>query len=135
MKFMMLVIPQGYESAAPGTLPEAEAVEKMMVYNRELEAAGIVRDANGLHPPAEGVRVKLGDGEPTVTDGPFSESKECIGGYWIIEVASKAEAIAWARKVPAVEPMQIELRQIQEASEWPDDVREAAEGFDRIQAS
>lgn len=133
MRFMMLVIPQDYEKAAAGTTPAAEDVEKMMAYNQALQDAGVLVSCEGLHPPSAGARVRLGNGEPTVTDGPFVESRECIGGYWMINVASREEAIDWARKVPAVEPMQIEIRQVQEMEDFPEDVQQAASGFDQMQ--
>lgn len=135
MRFMMLVIPQDYEKAAADTLPAAEDVEKMMAYNRSLQDAGVLVSCEGLHPPSSGARVRLGAGEPTVTDGPFAESRECVGGYWIINVASREEAIAWARKIPAVEPMQIEIRQVQEMEDFPEDVQEAAAGFEHMQTN
>ena len=99
------------------------------------EDAGVLVSCEGLHPPSSGARVRLGAGEPTVTDGPFAESRECIGGYWMINVASREEAIAWARKVPAVEPMQIEIRQVQEMDDFPEDVQQAAAGFEQMQTS
>lgn len=135
MRFMMLVIPQDYEKAAADTTPAAKDVEKMMVYNQALQDAGVLVSCEGLHPPSSGARVRLGAGEPTVTDGPFAESRECIGGYWMINVASREEAIAWARKVPAVEPMQIEIRQVQEMDDFPEDVQQAAAGFEQMQTS
>jgi hypothetical protein len=87
MRFMMLMIPGGYEEAGPDAVKELdpEAVEKMTRYNRELEDAGVLRDLNGLHPPSSGVRVSFAGGQPHVTDGPFAEAKEVVGGYWIIE--------------------------------------------------
>ncbi|NUM78558.1 YciI family protein, partial [candidate division KSB1 bacterium] len=94
MRFMMLMIPKGYETAAPGTMPDAKAVEAMMKYNEELQNAGVLRSLDGLHPPSMGARVSFAGGKPMVTDGPFIESKEVLGGYWMIEVKSKEEAIA-----------------------------------------
>src|ERR1700745_1429360 len=100
MRFMMLMIPKGYETAAPGTMPAAEAVAAMMKYNEALKEAGVLVTLDGLHPRWMGARVAFPDGKPVVTDGPFIESKEVIGGYWMIEVKSKEEAIAWAMKCP-----------------------------------
>ena len=96
MRFMMLMIPKGYETAAPGTLPDAEGVAKMMKYNEALQKAGILITLDGLHPPSMGARVSFAGGTPRVTDGPFIETKEVLGGYWIIDVPSKADAVAWA---------------------------------------
>jgi len=132
MRFMMLMIPKGYETAAPGTVPDAKAVEAMMAYNRELQEAGILIDLNGLHPPSMGARVSFKDGKPLVTDGPFTETKEVLGGYWIINVKSRDEAIAWAKKCPGGDNETIEVRQIQEMEDFPEDVQKAAAGFDKM---
>src|ERR1700722_18699723 len=101
MRFMMLMIPAGYETAAPDALPAVEAVSAMMKYNEALKNAGVLITLDGLHPPSTGARVSFATGKPVVTDGPFTESKEVIGGYWMIEVKSREEAIEWARKCPA----------------------------------
>ena len=129
MRFMMIVIPKGYESAAPDAVPSAEAVSKMMEYNRNLQQAGVLIALDGLLPPSTGARVSYKDGKATVTDGPFSEAKEVIGGYWIIQVRSREEAIEWARRAPMSNTEIIEVRQIQEMSDFPEDVQKAAEGF------
>jgi hypothetical protein len=129
MRFMMLMIPQGYEAAAPGTMPPAEAVAVMMKYNEALKEAGILVTLDGLHPPSMGARVSFAGGKPVVTNGPFIEAKEVIGGYWMIEVASKEEAIEWAKKCPASNNEIIELRQVQEMADFPADVQEVAAGF------
>ena len=134
MRFMMLMIPGGYEKAAPGTMPEAKAVEAMMAYNKELQDAGVLIDLNGLHPPSMGARVSFKGGKPLVTGGPFAESKEVLGGYWVINVASREEAIAWAKKCPGGDNEVIEVRQVQEMEEFPDDVRKAAEGFNALRS-
>src|SRR6478609_3240577 len=96
MRFMMIMIPKGYEQAKPGTMPDAKAVEAMMKYNEALQKAGILLALDGLHPPSMGARVSFAGGKPKVTDGPFAEAKEVIGGYWMIQVKSKDEAIEWA---------------------------------------
>ncbi|MGP8122351.1 MAG: YciI family protein [Xanthobacteraceae bacterium] len=134
MRIMMLMIPKGYETAAPGTAPSAEAVANMMKYNRELQQAGVLLALDGLHPPSSGARVSFSGGKPTVTDGPFAEAKEVIGGYWIIQAASREEAIEWARRCPGSDNEVIEVRQIHEMADFPDDVRQAAEGFDSLGA-
>ena len=100
MRFMMLMIPKGYESAAPGTMPDAGQVAEMMKYNEELQRAGVLLALDGLHPHAEATRVTFAGGAPKVTDGPFAEAKEVLGGYWMIEVRSKDEAIQWATRCP-----------------------------------
>jgi hypothetical protein len=125
MRFMMLMIPKGYEKAAPGTAPDAKAVAAMMKYNAELKKAGVLLALDGLHPPSAGARVTFPGGKPKVTDGPFAEAKEVLGGYWIIDVKSREEAIEWAKRCPGSENETIEIRQVQEMSDFPPDVREA----------
>src|SRR6478736_718282 len=99
MRFMMLMIPKGYETATPGTMPQADAVAAMMKYNESLQQAGVLLALDGLHPPSMGARVSFPRGKAEVTDGPFSEAKEVLGGYWMIQVGSKEEAIQWASRV------------------------------------
>jgi hypothetical protein len=131
MRFLMLMIPQVYqpghesELAAAG-VPSAEMVAKMMAFNEALQKAGALVALDGLHPLAKGARVRFAGGKPLVTDGPFAESKEVIGGYWILNVGSKAEALEWAQRCPAMDGDVLELRQIQELSDFPEDVVEAA---------
>ena len=134
MRFMMLMIPGGYENAAPGTMPDAAGVAAMMKYNESLQKAGVLLALDGLHPPSMGARISFAGGKPTVTDGPFSEAKEVIGGYWMIQVKSKAEAIEWASRCPASANEVIELRQVMEMSDFPPDVKQAASGFADMQA-
>jgi hypothetical protein len=129
MRYMMLMLPGGYESAAPDTMPSAEAVKAMMKYNEELKAAGVLLGLDGLTPPSSGARVSFRGGKPLVTDGPFAETKEVVGGYWMIDVGSQEEAIEWARRCPAAETDVIEIRRVHEMNEFPEDVRQAAEGL------
>jgi len=126
MRFMMLMIPRGYEKAAAGTMPDAKRVEEMMKYNESLQKAGVLLALDGLHPPSMGVRVTFPGGKPKVTDGPFAEAKEVLGGYWIIQVKSKEEAIEWAKRVPGSENETVEVRQLQEMADFPADVQRAA---------
>ena len=132
MRFIMLVIPQGYEKAAPDAVPNAEAVSKMMEYNKSLRQAGVLLALDGLLPPSAGARVSHKDGKAIVTDGPFAEAKEVIGGYWIIQVGSREEAIEWAKRAPMANNEIIEVRQIFEMSDFPEDVRKAAKGFEDL---
>ena len=132
MRFMMLMIPKGYEKAQPGTMPDAKAVAAMMKYNEALQKAGVLLAFDGLHPPSMGARVTFSGGKPKVTDGPFSEAKEVIGGYWMIQVKSKEEAVEWASRCPASDNEVIELRQVMEMAEFPADVQEAAAGFSEL---
>ena len=133
MRFMMLMIPKGYETAAPGTMPDVEAVAAMMKYNESLKKAGVLISLDGLHPPSMGARVTFAGGKPKVTDGPFAETKEVLGGYWMIDVKSKDEAIAWAMRCPASANEVIEVRQVQEMEDFPADVQAAAAGFEDMQ--
>ena len=135
MRFMMLMIPKGYESATPGTVPDAAAVAAMMKYNEALEKAGVLLALDGLHPPSMGARVTFEGGKPKVTDGPFAEAKEVLGGYWMIQVRSRDEAIAWAKRCPGGPNEIVEVRQVQEMSDFPADVQKAAEGFEQIQSA
>ena len=132
MRFMMLMIPKGYETAKPGTVPDAKAVAAMMKYNELLQKAGVLLALDGLHPPSTGARVSFPGGKPKVTDGPFAEVKEVVGGYWMIQVKSREEAIEWATRCPGSENEVIEIRQVQEMSDFPADVKEAAAGFDEM---
>ncbi|MGH8653888.1 MAG: YciI family protein [Gammaproteobacteria bacterium] len=134
MRFMMLMIPKGYEKAEPGTMPDAEAVAAMMKYNEALQKASALLTLDGLHPPSMGARVSFAGGKPQVTDGPFIETKEVLGGYWMIQVKSREEAIEWAKRCPASDNEVIEVRQVQEFSDFPADVQEAAAGFPEMQA-
>ena len=132
MKFMLLVIPKGYENAAPGTMPEADAVAEMMKFNQALKDAGVLRALDGLHPPSMGARVSFKGGKASVTDGPFTETHEVLGGYWIIEVASKADAVAWAKRAPMADNEIIEVRQVMQEEDFQDDVKAATAGFDGL---
>jgi hypothetical protein len=135
MRFMMLMIPKGYEKAEPGVLPSAEAVAGMMKYNEQLREAGVLVALEGLRPPSAGARVSFSGGKPLVTDGPFIEAKEVIGGYWMIRVNSMAEAIEWASRCPASPNEVIEIRQVLEMSDFPSDVQEVGAGFQEMQTT
>lgn len=134
MKFLMMMIPRVYQPGTPaaerageGFTPPADAVARMMKYNEELARAGALVALDGLHPVAKGARVSFAGGKGKVTDGPFIESKEVIGGYWVIQAKSKDEAVEWARRVPAAEGDVIEIRQIFEMCDFPEDVKKAAD--------
>jgi hypothetical protein len=132
MRFMMLVIPKGYETAATDAVPDAQAVERMMKYNEELAKAGVLLSLDGLTPPSAGVRVSFTGGKPKVTDGPFAEAKECVGGYWMIQVKSQDEAIEWAKRAPMGDNEIIEVRRVQEMDDFPPDVKAAVAGFEDL---
>jgi hypothetical protein len=133
MRFMMLMIPKGYENAEPGAMPDAKAVAAMMKYNESLQKAGVLLSLDGLHPPSMGARISFTGGKPVVTDGPFAEAKEVLGGYWMIDVASREEAIEWAKRCPGSDNEVIEVRQVQEFSDFPEDVKAAAAKFPEMQ--
>jgi hypothetical protein len=134
MRFMMLMIPLGYETAPPDIDLDPERVAAMMKYNEALKDAGVLITLDGLHPPSAGARVSFATGKPLVTDGPFTEAKEVLGGYWMIDVASRDEAIAWATKCPASSNEIIEIRQVQEMSDFSPEVQKAAAGFSELRA-
>ena len=108
----------------PGALPSEELLEEMGRFNEELTKAGVLLDLAGLHPSAEGVRVRFSGGKPTVVDGPFTETKEIVAGYWVLQVESMEEAVEWAKRVPVHVPAEyggegeIEIRQIFEPEEF-----------------
>jgi len=121
MKFMMLMIPavyQGGKKLEPGFVPDPKKVEEMGRYNDELGKAVKILSLNGLHPVTTGARVSFGKGKPTVTDGPFIETKEVLGGYWMVEAGSKEELVNWAQRCPADPGDVIEIRQIFEVEDF-----------------
>ncbi len=128
MRFMMLVIPKAYETATADFTPPADLVAKMTKYNESLTKAGVLLGLDGLTPPARAARVAFAGGKPSVKDGPFAESKELIGGFWMIQVKSREEAIEWARRAPMLDGDVIEVRQVQEMEDFPVDVQAAARG-------
>ena len=129
MRFMLLVFPEGYEKSGPDHAPTPEAVEKMMKFNAEMQEAGVLLSLDGLHPPAAGTRVSFTGGKVAVAGGPFPETREAVGGYWIIKVNSPEEAVAWAKRAPMHHDAVIEVRQVFEMEEFPEDVQKAAGDF------
>ena len=132
MRFMMLMIPQVYQgkqgqNVKPDFAPSAEDVARMTKYNEDLAKAGVLLSLDGLQPTAQGARVSFRGGNASVTDGPFTEAKEVLGGYWMINVRSKEEAVEWARRCPASDGDMIEVRQVFEMSDFPADVQKAAD--------
>jgi hypothetical protein len=99
----------------------------MMKFNEELAKAGALIALDGLHPSSKGARIAFAGGKPKVTDGPFTEAKEVIGGYWMIQAKSKEEAVNWAKRCPAADGDVIEIRQVFEMSDFPPDVQRAAD--------
>ena len=133
MRFMMLMIPKGYEAAPAGAVPDVAAVEAMTKYNQALKDAGVLIALDGLHPPALGARVSFAGGKPKVTEAPFPGVREVLGGYWMIRVKSREEAIAWAKRCPASENEVIEIRRVQEMEDFPADVQAAAGNYPDLQ--
>lgn len=132
MRFMMIVIPKGYDTAPADAMPDPETVGEMDKYNNALLEAGVVLAMEGLHPPSTGVRVTFPGGKPVVKDGPFPEAKEVVGGFWLIDVKSKAEAIKWAKKCPGGDDMTLEVRQVQEWEDFTPEVQAAAKHEPKI---
>ena len=126
MRFMLLMCPNIPQNDADWA-PPAEAVAVMERYNDELRKAGVLLSLEGLHSTARGARVSFSGGRATVTDGPFTESKEIIGGFWMIQARSLDEAVEWAKRCPisAADGAPIEVRQVAEMSDFPDDVQAA----------
>jgi hypothetical protein len=134
MRFMMLMFPKGYETAKTGTLPDLKSIERMREYNESLGKAGVLLALDGLHPPSAGARVSFPGGKPKVVDGPFAESKEAVGGFWMIDVKSREEAIEWAKRIPGSEIETVEVRPVMEISDFPSDVRKKLEEMEKAQA-
>jgi hypothetical protein len=128
MRVLMMVIPKVYENAKADFVPSADLVAKMTKFNESLSKAGVLLSLDGLTPPAKAARVSFGGGKARVTDGPFAEAKEMVGGFWMIQVRSREEAIEWARRAPMLDGDIIEVRQVQELADFPEDVRKAAGG-------
>ncbi len=123
MRFMMFMYP-GLEEEE--WTPSAEGVAAMGRYNEELRKAGMLLSLDGLHPPGEGASVSFSDGGTTVTDGPFTEAKEVVGGYWLIQARSTQEAVEWASRCPG-ENCRVEVRRVFELEDFPQDVQDALE--------
>jgi hypothetical protein len=134
MRFMLLMIPKGYEQAKPGTMPDPKAVEAMMKFNESLQQAGVLLALDGLHPPSMGARVTFSGGKAKVTDGPSAEAKEVLGGYWMIQVKSRAEAIEWAARVPGSDNEIVEVRQVQEMGDFPEEIQKTVKGYPELQS-
>ena len=128
MRVLMLVIPKAYENAKGDFVPPADLVAKMTKYNESLKKAGVLLSLDGLTPPAKAARVRFSAGKGKVTDGPFAEAKEMVGGFWMIQVRSRDEAVEWARRAPMLDGDVIEIRPVQELEDFPEDVRRAAGG-------
>ena len=118
MRFMVIV--KADKNSEAGVMPDRKILTEMGKYNEELVKAGVMLAAEGLHPSSKGARVKFEDGKRTVTDGPFTESKELIAGFWLWQVKSKQEAIEWLKRAPFGGGTEIEIRQVFEAEDFGD---------------
>ena len=132
MRFM--IIRKADKSTEAGVMPSEALLAAMLKYNEELMKAGVLLQGEGLQPSSKGFRVRTNSGKPTVVDGPFTETKELIAGFTMIQVRSREEAVAWASRCPASDNEVIEVRQVQELSDFSDDVKKAAAGFSNQQS-
>jgi hypothetical protein len=132
MRFMMLMYPG--QRAELGALPDEKVFAAIMKYNEELTKAGVLLALDGLMPTAKGVRVRVASGQRTVTEGPFSEATEVLGGYWLIQVRSREEAVEWASRVPLDDDEMVELRQVFEPSDFSAEVQKLA-ALDAVRGS
>ena len=132
MRFMMIMFPRGYEKAKSGTVPDLKDMDRMGKYNGELQKAGVLLALDGLTPPATmSARVTFKAGKSKVTDGPFTEAKEVVGGYWIIQVKSREEALEWASRIPGSDNEMVEVRRLLEITDFPADVQEKFAKFEQ----
>lgn len=136
MRFMILV--KADKNSEAGMLPDEKLLAEMGKYNEELAKAGVLLAGEGLHPSSKGARVKFSGDRRTVIDGPFTETKELVAGFWMIQVRSKQEAIEWVKRAPNPFPgteSEIEIRQVFEAEDFgPALTRELREQEERIRA-
>ena len=120
MRFMMLV--KASKESEAGMLPSQELIAAMGQFNEEMAKAGVLIAGEGLQASSKGARLTYSGSKRSVTDGPFAETKELLAGFWMIDVKSKADAIAWASRVPFTDGEVVEVRQVFEASDFPSDV-------------
>ncbi|MGC2766020.1 MAG: YciI family protein [Candidatus Acidiferrum sp.] len=125
MRFMMIMFPKSYQNAKPGTVPDLKDIEVTRRYNEQLQKAGVLLALDGLTPPSTmSARVTFKNGKSKVTDGPFTETKEVVGGYWVIQVKSREEALEWASRIPGKDDQMVEVRRLFDISDFPADVQE-----------
>ena len=128
MRFMIIMFPGGYKNAKPGTAPDLKDIETMRKYNEDLQKAGVLLALDGLTPPATmSARVTFKNGKSKVTDGPFAEAKEVVGGYWVIDVKSREEALEWAARIPGSDNEMVEVRRFFDASDFDPETRKKFE--------
>jgi len=131
MRFMMIIFPKDYENAKRGWVPDLKSMEKMGKYNEQLQKAGVLLALDGLTPPATmSARVTFKSGKSKVTDGPFPETKEVVGGYWIIQVKSREEALEWASRIPGEDNVMVEVRRMFDVTDFgPETQKEIQKKF------
>jgi hypothetical protein len=131
MRFMMIMFEKDYENAKPGWVPDLKDMEVMGKYNEELQKAGVLLALDGLTPPSTmSARVTFRAGKSRVTDGPFLETKEVVGGYWIIQVKSREEALEWASRIPGEDNAMVEVRRMFDATDFdPETQKEIQKKF------
>jgi hypothetical protein len=127
MVFMIPGVYQPGQTVAPDFAPPADMIEKMTKFNEELTRAGALIALDGLQPLTSGARIRFSGGKPVVTDGPFVEAKEVVGGYWMLQFKSKQETMDFMKKCPAQDGDVVEIRPVFEMSDFPEDVQKAAE--------
>ena len=125
MRFMVLV--KASEESEAGVFPDEKLLAEMGRFNEELVKAGVMLAADGLHPSSKGARVRFEGGKRTVIDGPFSETKELVAGFWLWQVKSKEEAIEWLKRAPFDGDTEVELRQVFEAEDFGPKMQERRE--------
>jgi hypothetical protein len=124
MRFMMIMFPKDYVNAEPGWVPDLKGIETMRKYNEQLKKAGVLLALDGLTPPSTmSARVTFKSGNSKVTDGPFTEAKEVVGGYWVIQVKSREEALGWASRIPGRDNEMVEVRRLFDITDFPADVQ------------
>jgi hypothetical protein len=132
MRFMMIQFPKSYLDAKPGTVPDLKDIETTRKYNEALHKAGVLLALDGLTPPSTmSARVTFKNGKSTVTDGPFPEAKEVVGGYWVIEVKSREEALEWASRIPGPDDVMVEVRRLFDITDFPADVQKKMAEFEQ----
>jgi hypothetical protein len=125
MRFMLIMFPghDDYPGNQPGNVPDVKHFEDMGNYNEQLQKAGVLLALDGLTPPSMGANVTFSSGKSRVTDGPFPESKEVVGGYWMIEVKSREEALEWASRIPGTDNERVEVRQVAEITDFDEEIQ------------
>jgi len=128
---MMITFPKDHENAKPGWVPDLKSMEKMGKYNEQLQKAGVLIALDGLTPPSTmSARVTFKSGKSKVTDGPFPETKEVVGGYWIIQVKSREEALEWASRIPGEDNVMVEVRRMFDVTDFdPETQKEIQKKF------